>query len=277
MSVSLQSDDGAEPGRLAADIERATLDAVPPTYREELQGWLLGIDQGTVWRAKSAAPLLHLSSLAESTEQVAARYRDAGLQPCFRLPDLPELQGVHTCLTQQAYSPGSATHVQWVDAAELESHLVAANIALSRDRSSARAPCDGRVLLSDFPDPAWCAVFLGDGFDPVDGASRTEILKRAAHACYASVQEEGRTVAVGMGSFSHGWASIHGMRTLPESRGRGHARSIIGRLLHEARRRQLGRLFLQVENANQTARSIYGSLGFKDLWTYRYWLPERSE
>ena len=46
----------------AADIEaieRATLDAVPPEQTAVLDGWLLGLDRGTVGRAHSAVPLTH--------------------------------------------------------------------------------------------------------------------------------------------------------------------------------------------------------------------------
>ncbi len=241
---------------LAADIERATLAAVPPSQQEELGGWLLGLDAGTVQRAKSAAPLVQGHALVASIDRVASRYRDAGLNPCFRVPDVPELEGVQRRSTAQGLTPGEATHVQWVEANRLEALLSASGVEVS---------------LNDRPDEAWCAVFLGEGFDPIDGASRTRILKRAAHARYASVQVEGATVAVGMGSFSHGWVSIHGMRTLPAWRGRGYALAIIGRLMAEGRRRQLDRVFLQVEGSNAHARAIYRRLGFQDLWSYRYW------
>lgn len=256
---------------LAADIERATLDAVPPSEREEHGGWLLGLDAGTVWRAKSAAPLTHGTDLLASVDTVVARYRSAGLKPCFRMPDVPELGPVQDRLNAQGLTPGESTHVQWIEAHHLDT-------ALAKTRGIA-TPCDApssgatevQVVFQNQPDETWCAVFLGEGFDPVDGASRTQILKRAVHAHYASVQVQGVTVAVGMGSYSQGWASIHGMRTLPAWRGRGYALAIMSRLLAEGQRRQLDRVFLQVEGSNAHARAIYRRLGFQDLWTYRYW------
>ena len=123
------------------------------------------------------------------------------------------------------------------------------------------------------PDEGWRAVFLGEGFDPVDGASRVEILGRARHALFACVRVDGRTVAAGMGSFSHGWASVHGMRTLPAYRGQGMAGGILKAIAQEAISRGLGRAFLQVEAGNAGAQALYRRLGFAPAWSYAYWSP----
>lgn len=53
-------------------IERATLAAVSPQTVEELPGWLLPLDTGTVGRAISAVPLSHdFEQDATSLAQVA--------------------------------------------------------------------------------------------------------------------------------------------------------------------------------------------------------------
>jgi hypothetical protein len=89
------------------------------------------------------------------------------------------------------------------------------------------APDAALADIDSAPDDAWAALFLGEGFDPVDGAHRVRTLSRAKGTLYASVREGGRTVAAGAIAFSHGWASVHGMRTDQAQRGRGLAGRVL--------------------------------------------------
>lgn len=244
--------------------ERATLDAVPPEERLESGGWLVAIDRGIVQRAHSAAPLVHDASLLNGLTGVVALYQRAGLNPCFRVPDVIALQPVRDQLKARGFGASEATWVQWATC----ENLMTPELTYAAQRPE--------LALSREPDEDWCGVFLGEGFDPVDGASRTAILRRARSARYARVVIDGKTVAVGMGSYSEGWASIHGMRTLPAWRGRGYAQAIMGRLIAEALNQRLGRVFLQVEVANGHAHALYSRMGFQNLWTYRYWSPGAS-
>lgn len=266
------------PDRIAA-MERATLDAVPPAQREELHGWLVAVDDGVVFRARCATPLWHDTACAEAIDAVVARYQAAGQPPCLRVPDTERLHAVHAQLTQRGWAGASPTLVQVADASDVLSAVPwapAVRTGASSDAAAAALRWDAQ------PDDAWCAVFLGDAVGPGDvaegvsaaeAASRTAILRRARHACYASVVVDGQTVATGMGSFSEGWASVHGMRTRASYRGQGRATAILRRIAQEAVQRGLPQLFLQVEQSNTGAQALYRRLGFRDLWTYRYWMP----
>jgi GNAT superfamily N-acetyltransferase len=117
----------------------------------------------------------------------------------------------------------------------------------------------------------WEQVFLGEGFDPVDGASRLAILRRGRDSVFASVREAGRTVAVGAACFSGAWCGVHGMRTLAAHRGRGLAGAVLSALGAQARERGVLRCFLQVEEGNARARALYARHGFATAWTYAYW------
>ncbi|WP_411287228.1 GNAT family N-acetyltransferase, partial [Phenylobacterium sp.] len=126
----------------------------------------------------------------------------------------------------------------------------------------------GEILQQ--PDAAWGAVFLGEGFDPEEGAGRVAALSRAPDAVYAQVREDGVTVAVGVATFGHGWAGIHGMRTAQARRGRGLASQVLAALGQAIAARGVDQVFLQVEEAND-ARSLYRKAGFVEAWSYRYW------
>ena len=236
-------------------IERATLDAVPPERVEIWDTWLLALDRGTVGRAHSAAPLVHAAPRADSLQELERRYGAEGLPPVLRLPQVAAFDGLRRELAARGYATAKPTFVQ---AAALE--VVAA-----------RAPAQEAVVLAGTPGPGWEQVFLGEGFDPADGASRLAILRRGTHSLFASVQREGRTVAVGAACLSHGWCGIHAMRTLPAWRGRGLATSVVGALLAAARGRGFAHTFLQVEQANAAARSLYARLGYVTAWDCAYW------
>lgn len=242
----------------AADIEaieRATLAAVAPERVETLDGWLLPMDHGTVGRAHSAAPLHHGSHDPALIGAIAQRYRSAGFPPVFRLPDLPEFETWWPMLTAQGFHREQPTLTQTGSLAGL--------LALAGDTSG--------VSLDARPDAAWTAMFLGEGLDPVDGASRANAFSRADGTLFASLREGGVTLACGAASFGQGWLSMHGLRTAASQRGRGLAGRLIRAMALEAGRRGITRAFLQVDAANAPALALYRRAGLTTAWAYAYW------
>jgi GNAT superfamily N-acetyltransferase len=217
----------------------------------EIDGWLAPFDDGTIGRAKSAAPLSHSPSI-DALSTIAEAYRERRLAPAFRIPDTETLAPVQAALTAMGFAASRPTLVKVGDVE-----------ALSR-------AAEPTAVLLPAPDQAWAAVFIGEGFDPVDGAHRVTALSRSPQAVYAAVRTAGSTVAVGVASFGHGWGGVHGMRTHPAHRGQGHATRILATLGGEMQRRGCDRVFLQVEEGNP-ARRIYRAAGFAPVWRYHYW------
>jgi GNAT superfamily N-acetyltransferase len=245
-------DDGA-----IASLERATLDAVaPPAVHDALDGWLVPFDTSTIGRATSAVPTRHHDLPDDSVGTIAALFTARGLHGAYRVADVAGLAPLQEALRRHGYAPKQPTLVQV--------GTVAAMGAL----------CPGMPLgqLSLQPVPAWSSVYLAEGFDPVDGAHRVQALSRSPHVVYAWVAgEEGQSIAAGTAAFSQGWASIHGMRTLPAHRGKGLAGRILATLADAARARGLERVFLQVEEGNTAALALYRRAGFTTAWRYHYW------
>jgi ribosomal protein S18 acetylase RimI-like enzyme len=232
-------------------IERATVEGVSPARVVEIDGWLAPLSAGTIGRQKSAVPLSHVAT-ADALNAVEAAYWTAGLTPAFRIAEAPGLEGVRDALAARGYVGAQPTLVKIGNVAQL---------AAFRDQP-------GEILAQ--PDEAWGAVFLGEGFDPADGANRVAALTRSPQAVYGAVREGGRTVAVGMATFGHGWAGIHGMRTAQSCRGRGLASQVLAALGRAIAARGINQVFLQVEEKNP-ARSLYRKAGFNEAWRYRYW------
>lgn len=237
-------------------IERATLAAVPPLAQRELQGWLLGLDPGTVGRAHSAVPLRHEAPAAALLPAVEQAYGEQGLRPVLRVAQRPCFEALRLHLGAAGYTAAKPTEVQL--------GTVSAMLALPH-------PASAEVALMQRPDADWASVFLGEGFDPVDGASRVDILRRSATAVFAVARVQGQVVAVGSACFSHGWCGVHGMRTLPAYRGRGLAAAVLALFAREAQARGLARVLLQVERGNAPAQALYRKAGFATAWGYEYW------
>lgn len=235
-------------------VERATLAAVSPAAVEELPGWLLGLDPGTVGRAHSAVPLQHAAPDESLLSAIEARYVAHGLTPVFRLPQVADFDALCAALARGGYVAAQPTQVQ-----------IGSASAMAHGASGIG------VTLAPVPDEAWAAAFQGECVDPVDSASRVQLLGRAKEAVFASARVHGRVVAVGVGCFSHGWASVHGMRTAPSHRGQGLARNILGALASAAQARKIEQVFLQVDAANIGAQALYRRAGLTTAWTYAYW------
>ncbi|CAN5864610.1 GNAT family N-acetyltransferase [soil metagenome] len=236
-------------------IERATLAAVAPEEVLEIDGWLIGLDPGSIRRASSAVPLRHdLPAGSAVLDQIEAAYAERGLRPAFRIADGPGLKNVRAELARRGYAFEQPTLVKTA---------AASAITAVTDHTPAE--------IAERPDAAWAAVFLGEGFDPVDGAYRVKALSRSPGARFGMVRDGGKTIAVGCGSFGHGWASFHGMRTDLSRRGEGLAGRVLAGLAGEAMSRGIDRAFLQVEEKNAPARSLYRRAGFTQAWRYFYW------
>lgn len=239
-----------EPADIEA-IERATVAGVAPPEVLEIGDWLVALDHGSIGRAKSAAPLRHDAS-PEPLDEIIAAYRGRGLPPAFRIADEPGLDPVRRELTARGFSSGQETMVMTADARQVADFAVPF------------------ADLLEHPDAAWGEVFLGEGFDPADGAHRVAALTRSPGALYGAVREGGRTVAVGAVTFGYGWAGIHGMRTALDRRGAGFASRLLALFGSAALARGASRLFLQVLE-NNPARELYRRAGFRDAWRYSYW------
>ncbi len=237
-----------------ASIERATLDAVCPAEVHEIPGWLLPFDPLPVGRARSAVPLAHTALALPELLQIEAHYRQRNRPTVFRLPESLISPAIGEALQSMGYVGTQAVLVQVAELAGL--------LRL--------APPDA-ATLSATPSAAWASVYTAEGFDPVDGANRVQLLSRSRHGVYACVSEGGQALAAGTGSISQGWLSIHGMRTAPGAQGRGLASRILAGLAAHAAAQGVHRVFLQVEDDNVVAQGLYRKAGFATAWRYHYW------
>lgn len=241
-------------------IERATVTAVAPAAVVEWNGWLLPFDHGTINRAKAAVPLRHAmvpfqaQDMIDVIDTLETRYAEQNLPCTLRIADVPTFTLLIDHLQRRGYVGARTTLVQTASARRVR-------------QVSSGVPAE----VDHQPDDGWAALFLGEGSDPVDGAARARALSRAPDSRFASVREEGRTLACGTVALSHGWAGVHGMRTNAAHRGQGLAGRVLAGIAQAALDAGLEQVFLQVEAHNPAAHALYRRAGFETAWRYRYW------
>jgi GNAT superfamily N-acetyltransferase len=235
-------------------LERATLDAVAPATIASIAGWLLPFDSTTIGRATSAVPLQHDSSKLASIAEIESLYAQRGYKAQFRVADVSGLNRVHRALRDRGYAPQQPTLTM-----------------VGSVRDWPQNSGDWRVQLTLQASEEWKAVYLSEGFDPVDGANRVRALSRSNYLVYTHISDDTGPIAAGTASFSHGWIGLHGLRTVSGMRNKGCARAIIARLSEVATARGMDQCYLQVEETNTPAICLYRRLGFQSAWRYHYW------
>jgi N-acetylglutamate synthase len=240
-------------------LEEMNLNAWPALRTVHLDGWLVRSSGGDTRRPNSVNIFGPSTlALADKIARVERIYRGLG-RPCFfRItpladPELPDL------LSERDYASEGATFVQTAEIAHTEMP-------------------DGVEVISR-PTDTWLAAALG--IRGVTGEEREifRLLHRAiaVEAGWGLVRVDNQAVACGCVSVERGWAGLTGIYVHKEARRRGLARKITEALMSFARERGARRMWLQVDQTNQAAITLYSSLGFRTSYTYHYRVAPEAE
>jgi N-acetylglutamate synthase len=133
-------------------------------------------------------------------------------------------------------------------------------------------PASGSVLapvqVSAAPDEAWLGMYhyRGQRLPPV----ARRLLMSAPWQAFASVREDGQTIGIGRVAADAGWAGITAIETDPQYRRRGLATAVTVALATLAVEHGATGLYLQVEDGNAAARTLYERMGFTGHHRYHY-------
>ncbi|MDH3708011.1 MAG: GNAT family N-acetyltransferase, partial [Acidimicrobiia bacterium] len=89
-------------------------------------------------------------------------------------------------------------------------------------------------------------------------------------AGYATLDHDGRAVAVGTAAVSGPRATVANLHTQPADRGQGHGRAVLDALHRWAHDRGATSAFLNVRHDNTAAQRLYQSAGYTFAYSYRY-------
>lgn len=210
-------------------------------------GWLLRADAGLTWRANSVLPLRAPGvPVAEALDLAAAWYAERGLPLRLQLP-----------LQARSLLDGELGELGF-DAVQPDVHVLAARLDML-DRVAGGAP----VALAGEPDDGWLRMWR-----PHPAARG--LLTRHDRVGFASISQDGRTVAIARAAVDDGWLGVFCLEVAESHRRRGLARALMSGLHAWGREQGAQRCYVQVFGGNDAGLALFSDLGYWHHHDYRY-------
>ncbi|MEV0605804.1 GNAT family N-acetyltransferase [Polymorphospora rubra] len=242
----------------AADVvalELAANEAWPAPDQDRLGDWLLRSAQGWTGRGNSALPVGDPDRPLDAAIDAVRDWYAARGQPAMVNVPLPLAAPVGVALDERGWGARALTLVRTTALPDL--------LAATPPRGDLPEP-----RLESAPSADWLAVTAGrKGGLP---AAAHHLLTAVDRVCFAHLHEDGELVATARGTITGGgrWLGIGLLEVVPAARRRGLAAHTIGALARWAAASGATDAFLQVEERNTAAVTLYGRLGFTTHHTY---------
>lgn len=248
------------------EIEHASLRAWPALEEVELEGGILRYAQGVSRRSNALVPSANGQFCPQRLIKATKAYYDSKQQAAVvKVLTQNECDGVFssldTLLENDSYEKESPTSVMAVSMQSYKPRL--AGISLQHPMAS---------TFSLWVE-AWHSI---RDFNPDQMTVHQQILERMSGQVHCLVLQDsyGQACATGMAVLNGGKLGIFGMSTRQDFRGQGCATRIMDSLIAWGLDGGANYAYLQVENSNRPALSLYKKLGFHSLYTYWYRVKE---
>jgi GNAT superfamily N-acetyltransferase len=244
-----------------AAIERCSLRAWPAREEAALGGWVLRFSDGYTRRANSVNPIGPIRlDVREAIGICEKMYAARGLPPVFKLTPESVPPALDAELAGAGYVREAPTRVQ----------------TRSLGAELAAAP-DAALELRPELEERWLAIF-SRWLDVPDARrlAHASILRAIApRRAFAILHAGSCPVAAGLAVADPPLLGLFDLVTAPEARRRGFGERLVRGLLAWGLREGCENAYLQVMDANETARRLYERLGFEDAYPYWYRVPPR--
>lgn len=237
------------------ELELASDEAWPAAVRGRLGDWLLRAAAGWSGRANSALPVGDPDRpLPAAVDAVERWYAEQG-QPAMVNTPLPLAAPVGAELDDRGWGSRPPVLVQ--------------TVALAAVPPAEPAPAGSPpVELAAAPSQDWLAVAAGRKGGLPDAARH--VLTAVDRVRFAHVYADGTLVAIGRGTVTGQgrWLGLSLIEVVPEARRRGLAVRVVRALVDWGVAEGATHAFLQVEQRNTGAVTLYQRLGFTTHHTY---------
>nr|WP_230415167.1 GNAT family N-acetyltransferase [Micromonospora tarapacensis] len=248
------------------ELELAADEAWPAPTRDRLGDWLLRAADGWTGRANSALPVGDPDRpLPAALDEIERWYAERGQRALVNTP-LPLAAPVGAELDLRGWHSRPPVLVQTAPLAAL---TPASPTGPLIDAAGTGGPAGVVVELAATPTNDWLTVAAGrKGGLP---AAARQVLTGVDQVRFAHAYDAGALVAIGRGTVTGQgrWLGLCLIEVLPAARRRGLAAGLVGALARWAGATGATDAFLQVEQRNVPAVTLYRKLGFTTHHTYR--------
>jgi N-acetylglutamate synthase len=239
---------------IALQLEERLIHVWPAVSVQMMEGWVVRLAHGYSGRANSASALVRGAKLSDAARADMERlYTNAGLTPQVRLTPIAD-SSMQAVLMANGY--------------RLKDKAQSMVAALSSRRCILS---DVRVALSGSASTEWLAGVCRS--QPTPKRSTAHLLDIVGRirvpAAFATLQQDGRPVAFGLGALDRGFAEIGCVAVDEALRDQGLGGAIMTRLMAWAAALGAHSAFLQVDVTNSNAIALYEKLGFATAYTYK--------
>lgn len=238
---------------LTQALESRMMNAWPSFECQFYDGWVVRFANGYTKRANSVSPLWAGASLDdELIKHIVSQFAQMNLRPVFRLTGL-ESPGTDERLADHGFVESDPTFCM-----------------INDDPGSFDAE-ESINISSELPERWVSDTIKSYGEHGVGPEVLAEIVSRIRQTHgFATLMMDDQAVAWGLGVIERGYIGLYDIVVLPDLRGLGLGRRVLNGLISWGIEHNAKRVYLQVTEQNEVARSLYRSLGFADAYRYRH-------
>lgn len=235
-------------------IEELSMNAWPALQTMVYDGWILRFADGYTRRANCIMPLYPSQKpVAEKVLKCEAIYQGLDMPVIYKMAGRTESAALDAELASYGYRAEADTSVQ----------------ALDLNEWAAQSPSTVRLATDD--DGEWQAAYQRlNHLNAHQHETHMKLLRAMIpDKVYAAITVDGQIAACGLGVLEDGYLGIFDIFVDPNCRKNGFGEQIMRGLLGWGKQQGAHTSYLQVMLNNPPALSLYGKLGYREM--YQYW------
>lgn len=238
---------------LTQALEARMMNAWPSFECQFYDGWVVRFANGYTKRANSVSPLWPGAKLDdELIDHIVSQFAQMNLRPVFRLTGL-EAPDTDERLAAHGFTESDPT------------------FCMINDDPGSFDTEESIHISTDLPERWLQDTIRSYGDQGVGPEVLEDIVSRIRQTHgFATLMMDDQPVAWGLGVIERGYIGLYDVVVQPDLRGLGLGRRVLNGLISWGLQHNAKRVYLQVTEQNEVARSLYKSLGFVDAYRYRH-------
>ncbi len=228
------------------DLQRTMIDGLPGLLQLPIGDWVLRTAEGFTGRANSALVVGDPGrTVSDGVDRVVEAYEDLGQPALFQIPGPAGFDPTGHPVVAEVLGRGGRVFQR-----------TAVMTAAVREVALTPPTPNTGVSIGPVADDAWWEAANPRTQERRDLVER--LLAKVEYGQFLTViRRGGGPVAAGRIAYSPGWVGVFDLHTIPEHRGHGFGRALVGEAARDAEDRGIRSSYLQVSADNEAAIGLY--------------------